>query len=908
VFFGLFGLMACGGNCGDCVDPDGLSLGDLTIPLPSVLADLLVNDRTPGIPGSMRLESMLGKLSEMTATRYDGYTAADSFGLCSTRSNSAPTAFSPRFRTCAGQSTTISTYHTCVQGLTSDAKERADLNYCVGKYAATGTLDEYETCLLRMERCSAENTGVWAWMQAFNASNPGPKPFQPAGIVIAYQGESDPRLLLIKVPNRLNKSIVEGIEELDGLANLIGQPIDAKSKRASRDMFAIEADMRMKPFSIDPQTTNGCELGPITIDVTTTIRGFTFWLTRLDLEPGRSMTSRNQGNLPDAALIDSRYRFATEDELLDPEEHHYDSGYLLGARIQVGHFNFDANLASAPHSEDFRCSGKLELLVDFRVGFTATGEMTLTPVAKKLYLDDSCSPSQIFIHVNLDVEELVHKVLVKTVNKLGEAKYGSDSDDPQSPRQHFVLAFDGRIVTAAKDSAGHELPPFAFDDEGMSVRLQSEPREIPRHFLSLELKAREANYQIPGELRYTAVSPRILVTEAARVRDGGAFETGMYSHAIPLLDRIEREDTELLLEVGCAYREESFDTGPWIPDFPYPELPWMVVPIDQFSAIGTSLINLPQIVAPVGNRLGLLSLRQAELARASTVVQGTLAGLDYSAAKRDFSEEWAWTGSQPLAADAAAVVTPVDGAIDLPFDPLDVLCTEDLLSIRRDSLMVDLQARGYGNQIRVLGSQNVRLTQENWFYTFSGRGHLRLGLQQNPRMTVQASTTPRPRLTDRYLPSTKANPDLFPTTGNINFQRVDPATRRFESISELPTIQVYGTQTNANGQPTGQGMPLASWSISGFKSRDEQIELPFGVNRDDVVIQLTYPQGDSLYPDADKLQLTLSEVNMDDGLDRYRANGSAVGEVLVDPTRQTMLESAPPTNVFMKLLRLKRQN
>jgi hypothetical protein len=244
--------------------------GGGTLTVPRELSSLLLVEQ--GMNQSF-MQPFFAALAESVAGGYRGYdqSGADAFFACTNRSTTFPTSFA----SCASRRTSLSDFNTCVAGRTQNQQELADIAFCLEKYNVgaerspiTGGLgtgvEAYQHCLLAFERCQVASPTIWSWMRTWNTSGHNIMgAFAPGGLVISYQGNSNPKLLTIKLPNGLSARAAQVLQPLAALPAWSGW-----FRGMRNNTFAVDTDMLSVPFSIPTFVAGGCDPFPLNSDAT----------------------------------------------------------------------------------------------------------------------------------------------------------------------------------------------------------------------------------------------------------------------------------------------------------------------------------------------------------------------------------------------------------------------------------------------------------------------------------------------------------------------------------------------------------------------------------------------------------------------------------------------------------------
>jgi len=421
-----------GGGCKDCdcecidISSDGDTISArTTITLPALVADSLTRiSQTEETEAERTAIAMFTELVSMILTNISKEhtspavaEAGDAFNECMNRRS----MYEQIIHGC-NENNSHKDMVRCIKRAT-DEQSVSDIDYCDLNYFPEfkWPREEFINCLISGERCLAGDLAPamslywgkelspaweptkWSWIGNREESDS-----KLDGLVIGYQGQSDPSLMVFKYPN----SLPHELRSLLSLAAFI-KPKMEDDLSMLRSYLRFENDMMYIPYKIDPVPLKGTKFdvgikGCRDVDVTltsgnATIRDLTAWLGKIDAVFGKSIFSEPAPDKTGTLLYERHREVANQNK-------------LMGFRVRIDDFTASVKIKAGMRirkqkrvcvvlpfvgrvcepdlsdsiDETVRISGKGDIFLDFR-----TIGSSLSISSSEVYLDMSCSGSDL---------------------------------------------------------------------------------------------------------------------------------------------------------------------------------------------------------------------------------------------------------------------------------------------------------------------------------------------------------------------------------------------------------------------------------------------------------------------------------------------------------------------------------
>ncbi|NMB73887.1 MAG: hypothetical protein GYA21_02005 [Myxococcales bacterium] len=822
--------------------------------------------------------------------------------------------FIPALAACRPLSPDLTPYQACLQGqVGADPESLESILYCRDAYeSAPRSL--FDDCLVSGERCllgPAEANIIWPWVDVWRVSHPDNF---PRGLVIGYQGDTSPALLVLKyhnkvVKNLLSNSVLGVVPETFALLRSL--------LPAREDMTYIS--MNVDPIPLDIQVDVGACGGQL-LHETMYVKGMSFWLGKTEIKPGASFVLAGR---PIGMDLDEGDLAFDYDQDPEPAE----TNHLVGLRLRVDKLEFNLRV-EGDQSGEFTCTAQADVLLDLRTGIDS-GAMTLSPVRTRVYWRTT---------------ECHGWDLIDTGIMTDQVKKSLQAVFIQTPR--ISIEFEERLVRKALSFV---------PDENNKRNLVFSAEPLSKHFLNLAVEAR--GYLVEshdGWIRpYLTVREHASDTDPGKIVFEGQIANGASGVVVPSAFLSGSSGSEFSLEVtsaciGCAIPE------PELPNltFPYdtlprdvtelmdpPQLDWIFPRIIEEPVPGitihagppASMLEPPNAIhewglrypadlswidqnvspMPVGaaQLVGvdtawpsdpntIFSNRRVAYVTLAMAINGQVLRLPFYVTVLPFFYSYLpgiETTLQPIYyslppnlrsdLEDLAWARPILRLINLlktPFflDEVFRTCGPEILKVYPGLMQKDFQL--VGEELEILASTGVMFRhdadgQEYWAFDsprFVGPGgmvivasgtcqnaSIRFKVRQVPTLSIKARPAARTYLENLYHPSD----DLSPATASMLYARQDPPGRNFEGMIELPAVTV----SVAGADPT-KAIRMDNWMYDAWDQEREK-KFEFGILGDRNQVVLSYPQGVGLLP-KELRRLDINEIRLVNGVDVYRAD------------------------------------
>jgi hypothetical protein len=796
---------------------------------------------------------------------------------------------------CHDQCTSLSACEICFQSRlqpvfgAAAVEAEGDLGFCTDRYTdGLGSPPaQLERCLVAGERCLMDGDlgpeNPWDWMQLWQVAHHA-YDFTPAGLLMAYQGDSDPPLLVVKYPDAFARSISDN-SFLQAMAAVgrEGELLLAKI----RDLIPARAGMAYIPLNVEELGVEGefevhfdvgCD-GFFDVDLVVRLLGLTTWFNSFEIAPGESANDAFSQQLANPEL--------GEDHLISERSSAgtATAATTIGLHIHSGsmqlRFNIAGDIGIGDINDNVTCQARMEAFADLELWDWApvTTQQGIRLDWAKVYFElIGCSGfSQGTSKIRKMVKEQIEFLLEDGLTA--------------------ELGFQDHVIVQPLRFADHGSGPFACFRAG----------RLPLHALGMQAQSRVVQANSGGQV--ISLIPHVLVWEHGPdgdvLRFERSLEPGISSLAIPIRQLSGESSAEYTIEVTAVpagsgaltletdfARPETFNEFHPIVDlsvFTPPHFEMIEIPIIDPSAGGLVIEQPQEPVVPE------LSPSRVDWLQTTTATQpwvdlGALAKPAYQATVQP-DEFLHWTASPKSAAvallDFAQVIEVHRQSLRsrglddtewiwpelytlLDQQPTYQVQGPEFMAIGLETMVKDLQP--IGQEIEILDAEGASLEygvdQQRRRIVFDlpcavspgggmvlyGDGtcttaHVRFRVQPLPTFGIDFEVADyEPPAVTAYEPSD----DLDPSSGALA-NRFDPSYRTFRSAMEKPNLKVYIAPAGSD-----QGIEMDPWTFEAW-GIERQHELAFGLDADNLQVKLKYPNGLGMLP-AFKRNLSVKRI------------------------------------------------